>query len=110
MSKQVFLLCVVAAMVHVPETASAQFTSPRSYENTPAGTNQLELAYAYVHGNTSLDPSLIVAGASLDLNQATIDYTRYFGVFHRLMWAEAAVPVAGLSGAISGTSIQASAT
>jgi hypothetical protein len=61
-----------------------------------------------VHGNASVDPSLVIGGASLDINQATIAYTRYFGLFHRLAWAEAALPVAHLGGSISGTSIQGS--
>jgi hypothetical protein len=34
----------------------------------------------------------------LNLNQGTIGYTHYFGVFHRLAWVEAAVPLAGLDG------------
>jgi hypothetical protein len=49
-----------------------------------------------------------VTGASLDLNQGTLDYTRYFGFLHRLMWFEAAIPVAGLGGSVSGTTIRAS--
>ena len=31
---------------------------------------------------------------------------RYFGASHRLMWAEASVPVGGLTGSITGTGIQ----
>jgi len=50
----------------------------------------------------------VIAGAKLNLNQGMIDYTRYFGFFHRLMWAEAGVPIAGLSGSISGTDISGS--
>lgn len=30
----------------------------------------------------SIDTSLIVAGAKLDLNQGSIEYTRYFGFVH----------------------------
>ena len=107
---RLLLAWVAAAGIHLPLSAWAQFTDPRSYENTAVGTNQLELGYAYVHGNTSIDPSIVVAGANLDLNQGTIDYTRYFGLFHRVMWVNAAVPIAGLAGSISGTNIQGATT
>ena len=109
MNKRLLLACLALAMFHAPETC-AQFTDPRNYDNTPVGINQLELNYAYVHANASIDTSLIVSGANLDLNQGTIDYTRYFGFLRRLMWLEAAVPVAGLGGSVSGTTIQGSTT
>lgn len=102
---RLFLACATAALVHFPQSASAQFTDPRSYENTAVGTNQVELSYAYVHADASIDESLIVSGASLNLNQGTIDYTRYFGLLHHVMWVEAALPLAGLGGSIDGTSI-----
>src|SRR6476620_11081550 len=94
--------------LHVPHRALAQFTDPHSYDNTPAGVNQVELGYGFVHGNASIDPSLAIAGASLNLNQLTVDYTRYFGLAHRIMWVEAAVPVAHLAGSITGTSVAGS--
>jgi hypothetical protein len=109
MNKWLLLACVALLTLHAPE-ACAQFTDPRNYDNTPIGINQLELNYAYVHANASIDTSLIVTGASLDRNQGTIDYTRYFGFLHRLMWLEAAVPVAGLRGSVSGTTVQGSTT
>jgi hypothetical protein len=104
------LLVVGCALVilHSQEQALAQFTDAHAYDNTPVGVNQLETSYAFVHGNSSLDPSLIVADANLKVNEGTIGYTRYFGLFHRLAWAEAAVPIARLDGSISGTSIQGS--
>jgi hypothetical protein len=108
MSKRLLVACFALAVFHLPDEACAQFTDPRSYDNSPAGTNQLELSYSYVHANASIDTSLIITGANFNLNQGTVDYTRYLGLLHRLMWLEAAVPVAGLSGAISGTNIQGS--
>ena len=86
----------------------SQFTDPHTYENTPVGINQLELSYAYVNSNTSIDTSLIIMGAKFTVNQGTIDYTRYFGFLHRLMWVEAGVPVASLSGSLGGTNINSS--
>jgi hypothetical protein len=70
--------------------------------------NQFELGYAYVHANASLDPAIIIGNASLNLNQGLIDYTRYFGLLHRTAWISPAVPIANLSGAVSGTQISGS--
>jgi hypothetical protein len=109
MNKRLLLTCVALLTLHARE-ACAQFTDPRNYDNTAIGINQLEFNYAYLHANASIDTSLIVTGANLDLNQGTIDYKRYFGFLHRLMWLEAAVPVAGLGGSVSGTTIQGSTT
>jgi len=110
MNKRLFVPCLVLAVLHIPDRACGQFNDPRAYEHTPVGTNQIELGYTYLHTNSSLDTSLIVAGSSLNINQGIIDYTRYFGLFHHLMWVEAGVPVAGLSGSISSTNIQGSNT
>jgi len=110
MNKRVLFICLALAVLRVPRQACAQFTDPRTYENTPAGMNQLELSYAYAHSDASIDTSLIITGAKFNLNQGTITYTRYFGFLHRLMWVEAGVPVAGLSGSISGTNIRGSTT
>jgi len=94
------------AVILFPHWVCAQFTDPRTYNNTPVGINQLELAYAYVHANSSIDSSLIITGAELNVHQGTIDYTRYFGLLHHLMWVEATVPIAGLGGSVAGTNIQ----
>jgi len=110
MSNRLLFACVALAVLRCPDQACAQFTDPRTYENTPVGINQLELSYAYAHSNSSIDTSLIVTGAKFDLNQGTINYTRYFGFLNRLMWAEASIPLAGLGGSISGTNIRGSIT
>ena len=110
MSKRLLSVCFALAVLHVSNQACAQFTDARTYDNTPAGTNQLELDYAYVHANASIDTSLIITGAKFNLNQGTADYTRYFGLLHRLMWVEAGVPIAGLGGSITGTNIHGSTT
>jgi hypothetical protein len=102
------LACFALAFCCTPGKASAQFNDARAYDNTPVGVSQLELHYTYVRSNASLDPSLAIAGADLNLNQGTIGYTHYFGVFHRLAWVEAAVPLAGLDGSIAGTNVHGS--
>src|SRR3974377_916606 len=102
MNKWLLFTCLALAVLQVPAQGCAQFSDPRAYDNTPVGINQLELSYAYARANASIDTSLIITGASFSLNQGTIDYTRYFGLLHRLTWVEAAVPIAGLSGSIAG--------
>jgi hypothetical protein len=102
------LACFAVAFFCTPGKASAQFNDARAYDNTPVGVSQIELNYAYVRSNASVDPSLAIAGANLNLNQGTISYTHCFGVFHRLAWIEAAVPLAGLDGSITGTNIRGS--
>lgn len=103
-------VCIALAVFHFPGQLTAQFTDPRAYNNTPVGVNQLELVYAYAHSNTSIDTSLIVSGAKVDLNQGTPEYTRYFAFVRRLAWMEAGVPLAGLDGSLTGTNIHVSTT
>jgi hypothetical protein len=108
MDKRPFIICLALAVLH--GHACAQFTDPRTYQNTPVGINQLEVAYAYVHSNTSIDTSFIVSGAKFNLNQGLVDYTRYFAFLHRMAWVEASLPIANLSGFITGTDITGSTT
>jgi hypothetical protein len=108
MDKRPAILFFALAVLHA--CACAQFTDPRNYQNAPVGINQLELGYAYVHSNTSIDTSFVVSGAKFNLNQGIIDYTRYFSFLHRTAWAEATLPVANLSGSITGTDITGSTT
>jgi hypothetical protein len=108
MTRRLVLVLLTIAAVHQPDRVYAQFSDPRTYENAPAGTNQIELGYAFARGDASIDTSVIVTGAQLDLQQGLVDYTRYFGWFHRLAWVEAGVPVASLTGSISGTNVRRS--
>src|SRR5580698_5265698 len=106
MDKRLLILCFALAVL--PTHVRAQFTDPRNYQNTPVGINQLELAYAYARSNASIDTSLIVSDAKFNLNQGLVDYTRYFAFLHRMAWVEASVPIANLSGSITGTDITGS--
>lgn len=94
---------VFAFLVGLP--CGAQFTDPRNYENTPVGVNQIELSYAYVRANASIDSSLVIEGARLNLNQGTITYTRYFGMFGHMAWVAPSIPLAGLDGSVTGTNV-----
>jgi hypothetical protein len=110
MCKRLVFVCLILAVLRGPDQARAQFTDARTYGNTPVGVSQLELAYAYARANASIDTSIIIAGAELNLNQGTLEYTRYFSFFHRTAWVEASIPLAGLNGSVTGTSIGASRT
>jgi hypothetical protein len=108
MDKRPVIICIALAVLH--PHACAQFTDPRNYQNAPVGINQFELAYAYVRSNTSIDTSFVVSGAKFNLNQGLIDYTRHFALLHRTAWVEATIPIANLSGSITGTDIAGSTT
>jgi hypothetical protein len=108
MDKRPLIICLALAVPH--SHAFAQFTDPRTYQNTPVGINQLELAYAFVRSDASIDTSLVVSGAKFNLNQGLIDYTRYFAFLHRTAWVEASIPIANLSGSIANSDVTGSTT
>jgi hypothetical protein len=108
--RRLLLVCFSLAVLYLPHPLYAQFTDPRTYDNTPVGVNQIELDYEYAHSNTSIDTSLIIAGAELNLNQGILNYTRDFSFVHRLSWAEVSVPIAGLDGSVNGTDIHGFST
>lgn len=99
---------VWVALAGATGLACAQFTDPRNYENFPVGVNQIELAYDYVRADQSLDPAIVIEGAHLNLNQWTITYTRYFGLFGKTAWIAPGLPFATLDGAVSGTNASGS--
>jgi hypothetical protein len=107
MGRFLFASLILSALCF-PEQTCAQFTDAHNYDNTPVGINQIELSYTYAHGNASIDTSLIIEGAKLNLSQGMISYTRYFGFANHLMWVSAGVPIAGLKGEVAGTNIRGS--
>ena len=102
--------CLALAIFCNPAKLSVQFTDAHSYDNAPIGINQLELSYTYAHANASIDTSLVIAGAELNLNQGMVEYSRYFGLFHRLAWVQVGLPIAGLSGSVTETNVHGSTT
>ena len=110
MCNRLVFVCLVLAVLRSPDQLCAQFTDPRTYGNTPVGVNQLKLAYTYARADASIDTSLIIAGAEFNLNQGTLEYSRYFSFFHRVAWVKASVPLAGLNGSVAGTNIRGSTT
>jgi hypothetical protein len=96
------------AAISFPSIVFAQFSDPRTYLNMPVGLNQLELDYAHVSADASIDTSLVVEGAHLDGNAAASVYTRSFGVLQHLAWAKASVPWASVTGSVPGAGISRS--
>jgi hypothetical protein len=101
------LVCFVVGVL-LTRSAGAQFSDPRNYQNVPVGVNQIELGYTYVHANASIDSAIVIGGAKLNVNQGTISYTRYFGLFGRTAWVAPGVPLAGVDGSVSGTNVSGS--
>jgi hypothetical protein len=108
MCKRLLFVCFTLLILRTPDLVFAQFTDPHNYDNTAVGTNQLEVAYTYARSNVSIDTGLVIAGAKFRLNAGTIDYSRYFRLANHLMWVNGAVPIAGLSGSVTGTNIRGS--
>lgn len=105
---RVGLLASFALTFLMARPACAQFTDPRNYEDFPVGVNQVELNYDYVRANQSIDPSIVIGGAHLNLNQWTISYMRYFSLLGRMAWVSPSIPLAVVDGAVSGTNVHGS--
>jgi hypothetical protein len=72
------------------------------------GVNQLELDYARATADDSIDTSLVIGGSHLEVNEATVAYTRTFGIVHHLAWIRASVPFAYVTGSVAGTDLSRS--
>src|ERR1700739_2054142 len=110
MYNRLVFVCLVLVVLRWPNQLYAQFTDPRTYGHTPVCVKQLTLAYPYGRADASIDTSLIISGAEFNLNQGTLEYSRYFSFFHRVAWVNASLPLAGLNGSITGTNIRGSTT
>ena len=62
MKKWIRFVYLVVCVHSASLPACAQFNDPHAYDNAPIGVNQIELAYAYGHANTSIDTSLVITG------------------------------------------------
>ena len=80
---RVFPAVAAIAALCFPRALYAQFADARTYTEGPVGLNSLEFTYAYVRANASIDTSLVVGSATLDLNKVTLSYalTRTVGLF-----------------------------
>lgn len=58
--------------------ALAQDDGARGYQLAPVGTHQLTVQYISTHGNRSLDDSVVIPGADIDVNVGVLQYTQTF--------------------------------
>jgi len=86
----------------------AQFTDPRSYTPGVVGTNDLEFDYTYARANASIDTSLVVGSATLELNKVDVSYTHNFSVLGHFAWVNVIVPYASLRGYVAESNISGS--
>jgi hypothetical protein len=59
---------IAIAALCFPGVLHAQFTGARTYAQGPVDLNELEFTYEYASANASIDTSLVVGSANLDLN------------------------------------------
>jgi len=99
---------VAIGTVCLPSLAHGQFSDPRTYANTPADVNQFELDYSHATADDSIDRSLVIGGAHLEVNEAPLAYTRTFGILRHLASIKVSVPFAYVGGSVAGTSLSRS--
>src|SRR3974377_2109568 len=105
---RLFPAVAAIAALCFPRMLCAQFTDARNYAEGAGGLNSFEFDYAYVRANASIDTSLVVGSANLDLNKGTFSYTHNFSMFGQLAWVTANVPFASLAGSVSTRDISGS--
>src|SRR5579862_8665650 len=108
MCGRMFLALAAITALCFPERLWAQFTDPRTYTVSPVGVNQLETDFGYARADASIDNSLVIGGAHLKLQQATVSYSHNFSLLGDLAWLKASAPLARLSGYVAGTRISGS--
>jgi hypothetical protein len=110
LSIRLFLAVAALTVLSYPRALYAQFTDARTYVQGPVGLSNVELDYQHARANASIDTSLVVGSANLNLNKAILSYTHNFSMLGRLAWATANFPFGSLGGSIdeSGTSGSAS--
>jgi hypothetical protein len=105
-----FVAVAAIATSCFPGVVCAQFTDPRTYAPGPVGANDLEFDYTYARANASIDTSLVVGSATLELNKGDLSYTHNFGVLGHFAWVNATVPYASLSGSVPEDNVSGSST
>jgi hypothetical protein len=93
-----------------PAVLHAQFTDPRTYTAAPVGISQLELDYGHLSADSSLDTSIEVVGAHVDVNALALSYTHNFAMLGQLAWVKLGIPFASVSGSVAQTSYSRSIT
>jgi UrcA family protein len=84
-----FLAIAAIAASCLPPPLCAQFTDPRTYTPGVVGTNDLEFDYTYARANASIDTSLVIGSATLELNKGDLSYTHNFSLLGHFAWVNA---------------------
>ncbi|HUL13112.1 MAG TPA: transporter [Methylococcaceae bacterium] len=78
--------------------AHAQDLEPRTYANTPVGLNFLIVGYNYLQGGVTVDPTIPLENAKLEVQGALFAYARSLDVFGHSGKFDVILPTAWLSG------------
>ena len=84
---------VLLALICVPSISLAQDLEPRRWTHLPIGTDILGVGYAYTSGDLAFDPVLQIQDATVEMNTATVGYTRYFALADRTARFDVVVPI-----------------
>ncbi len=79
-------------------TASAQDLEPRAYANTPIGMNFLVAGFSHMWGGLTVDPSIPLKNAKLEIEGAFLAYAHSLPVFGQSGKVDVVLPTAWLSG------------
>ena len=98
-------LCVVrfirfafASLIMVAPGAGAEDLEPRSYANTPVGINFLLVGYSDLDGSVTVNPSIPLEDAKLNIKTVVFAFARSLDVWGRSGKFDIVVPEAKLTG------------
>lgn len=95
---RIIRLTVAALALMVSAVARAQDLEPRTYANTPVGLNFLVVGYTYQQGGITVDPTIPLKDAKLQVHGAVFAYARSLDVFGQSGKFDVILPTAWLSG------------
>jgi len=105
---RIFTAVATIAALCFPGFSYGQFTDPRTYTPGTVGVNDFEFDYTYARQNGSIDTSLVVGSAILELNKGDLSYTHNFSLLGQFAWVNATVPYAFVSGSVAESNISGS--
>ena len=110
LAMRLFTAVAAIAASCFPGVVCAQFTDPRTYTPGPVGLSDLEFDYTHARANASIDTSLVVGTATLELNKGALSYTHNFNALDHFAWVNATVPFASVRGLVVENNVSASAS
>lgn len=95
---RIIRLTAAALALMVSAGTRAQDLEPRTYANTPVGLNFLVVGYTYQQGGITVDPTIPLKDAKLQVHGAVFAYARSLDVFGQSGKFDVILPTAWLSG------------